>query len=184
MAKLVSKVYGDALLESAQEKGCLDALYEEVQALLGIFEGNPELIRLLDHPQVMREEKLQIVENVFAGRVSPEMQGFLTAVVEKGRQTDLPAIFRYFIAQVKELKRIGIATVTTAVELSETQKARVTEKLLATTDYQSFEMDYRVDPSLIGGMVIRIGDRVVDSSIRSRLYDLRKQLMEVQLSGV
>ena len=181
MAKLVSKVYGDALLEAAREKGTLDAVYEEVCALSEIFAAHADLIALLNHPQVVKEEKLQIVENVFTGRVSPEMLGFLTTVVDKGRQTEIPAIFRYFIAQVKELKRIGIAHVTTAVELSEAQKAQVEEKLLATTSYKSFEMDYRVDPSLIGGMVIRIGDRVVDSSIKNRLDDLRKQLLEVQL---
>ncbi len=181
MAKLISKVYGDALLEAAREKGTLDAVYEEVCALFDIFTEHTDLIQLLNHPQVVKEEKLQIVENVFGGRVSPEMLGFLTTVVDKGRQTEIPAIFRYFIGCVKEMKGIGIAAVTTAVELSEAQKAQVEEKLLATTSYKSFEMDYRVDPSLIGGMVIRIGDRVVDSSIKNRLDDLRKQLLEVQL---
>ena len=140
MAKLVSKVYGDALLEAAQEKGTLDAVYEEVCALCGIF-----------------------------------------TVVDKARQTEIPAIFRYFIARVKEMKGVGIAQVSTAVELSEAQKAQVESRLLETTAYKSFEMSYRVDPSLIGGMVIRIGDRVVDSSIKNRLNDLRKQLLEVQL---
>ena len=130
---------------------------------------------------MVKEEKLQIVENVFAGRVSPEMLGFLTTVVDKGRETEIPAVFRYFIARVKEMKGIGIAQVSTAVELSEAQKAQVESRLLETTAYKSFEMSYRVDPSLIGGMVIRIGDRVVDSSIKNRLNDLRKQLLEVQL---
>ncbi len=181
MAKLVSKVYGDALLQTALEKDCLDTLYEEVRTLAEVFADHKDLIQLLNHPQVVKEEKLKIVENVFAGRVSAEMLGFLTTVVEKGRQSDIPAIFRYFIEQVKELKRIGVAHVTTAVELSGAQKKQVEERLLATTTYRSFEMDYQVDPSLIGGMVIRIGDRVVDSSIKSRLYDLRKQLLEVQL---
>ena len=182
MAKLVSKVYGDALLQAAQEKQSLDAVYEEVQALQEILETHKELIQLLDHPQVVKEEKLRIIADVFAGRVSPEMLGFLTTVVDKGRQNELPAIFRYFIEQVKEIRRIGVAHVTTAVELTGAQRQQVEQRLLDTTDYRSFEMDYKVDPSLIGGMVIRIGDRVVDSSIKSRLYDLKKQLLEVQLA--
>ncbi len=182
MAKLVSKVYGDALLQAARDRDCLDGLYEEVQALDAVLRENGELLRLLNHPQVVKEEKLQIIENVFHGRVSDEMMGFLNAVVEKDRQNDIFDIFQYFIGQVKEQKRIGTACVTTAVELSEAQKKQVKAKLLETTSYVEFEMNYAVDPSLIGGMVIRIGDRVVDSSIRTRLQNLKRQLMDVQLA--
>ncbi len=182
MAKLVSKVYGDALLEAAQDRDCLDRLYEEVQTLTAVLKENRDLIQLLNHPQVVKEEKLQIIENVFRGRVSDEMMGFLTTVVEKGRQNDIFDIFQYFTVQVKEQKRIGTAYVTTAVELTRTQKEQVMERLLATTSYTKFEMNYATDPSLIGGMVIRIGDRVVDSSIKTRLQDLKRQLMDVQLA--
>ena len=110
------------------------------------------------------------------------MMGFLTTVVEKGRQGDIPAIFEYFITTVKEYKKIGIAYVTSAVPLSEEQKVQVTERLLTTTRYVEFEMNYEVDPSLIGGMIIRIGDRVVDSSIKTQLYELKRQLLDVQLA--
>ncbi len=182
MAKLVSKVYGDALMQAASEKGRVDAIFEEAQVLCEIFKANGDLIHLLDHPQVVKEEKIRIIRDVFQGRVSDEMMGFLAAIVDKGRQNDMLPILDYFIGQVKEEKRIGTAQVTSAVELSEAQKAQVTDRLLATTRYVKFEMNYTVDPSLIGGMIIRIGDRVVDSSIRTRLYELKKQLLNVQLA--
>ncbi len=182
MAKLVSKVYGDALLEAAREKDKLDAVFEEAKALCQVFEDHQDLIHLLDHPQVVKEEKLRIISDVFQGKVSDEMMGFLAAIVDKGRQNEILPILDYFITQVKEEKGIGRAQVTSAVELTETQKAQVTNKLLTTTRYVEFEMNYIVDPSLIGGMVIRIGDRVVDSSIKTRLYELKKQLLDVQLA--
>jgi len=91
-------------------------------------------------------------------------------------------MFSYFVELVKEVKRIGTAYVTSAVELKEAQKAQIKERLLATTQYVEFEMNYEVDSSLIGGMIIRIGDRVVDSSIKTQLYELKKQLMDVQLA--
>ena len=182
MAKLVSKVYGDALFQAAQEKNCLDAIYEEVLALQTVLEKNRELMQILTHPQVVKEEKLQIITNVFQGKVSDEMMGFLLTVVTKGRQNELTSIFGYFTGLVKEYKKIGTAYVTSAVELKDAQKAQIKEKLLATTQYVEFEMNYEVDPSLIGGMIIRIGDRVVDSSIKTQLYELKKQLTDVQLA--
>lgn len=182
MAKLVSKVYGDALMEAALEGQRVDALYEEAKSLAEVWEENPELAALLDNPKVVKEEKLELLENVFRNRISLEMLGFLTTVVEKGRHKEIPSILEYFIGQVKEYKKIGIAYVTSAVSLSNAQKAQVKERLLATTQYVEFEIHYTVDPSLIGGMVIRIGDRVVDSSIKTQLYELQKELMNIQLA--
>ena len=75
-----------------------------------------------------------------------------------------------------------MAYVSTPLELSEANKDAVLKKLLETTDYVEFEMHYNVDPALIGGMVIRIGDRVVDSSIKTKLEDLSKKLKNVQLA--
>lgn len=71
---------------------------------------------------------------------------------------------------------------TSAVELSVGQKERLRERLLEYTGYVAFEMDYQVDPSLIGGMTVRIGDRVVDNSIKTRLYQLKKELLQLQLA--
>ena len=85
------------------------------------------------------------------------------------------------IEHVKEEKKIGRADVVTAVELSAEQKAKVEQKLLDTTKYETFEMNYSVDSSLIGGMVIRIGDRVVDSSIKTKLFELTRELRKVQI---
>lgn len=181
MAKLVSKVYGDALFEAAQDMGGIDAIYEEALALQSIFKEHSDLVQLLNHPQIVKEEKVRIMENIFAGRILKEMMGFLATIVDKGRQNDIPAIFEYFIGKVKEYKKIGTAYVTSAVGLSETQQTQVKERLLATTRYVEFEMNYTVDPSLIGGMVIRIGDRVVDSSIKTHLYELKKNLLNVQM---
>ena len=182
MAKLVSKVYGDALFETAMEKDQVDVLYEEACALIPILEGNPELTALLNNPRVVKEEKVSMIHQIFSGRVEEALMGFLAVVVEKDRQNDLIPILEYFIQRVKEFKHIGTASVTSAVELSEGQKERLKEKLLASTGYVMFEMDYQVDPSLIGGMVIRIGDRVVDSSIRTRLYELKRELSQLQLA--
>ena len=163
MAKLISKTYGDALFDLALEENRIDDYVAEVDAMLTIFRDNPELSKLLNHPKISKEEKITVVGQIFEGKIS------------------MDEIFDYFIDKVKEYKNIGVAHVTSAVELSDAQKSQVEKRLLETTGYVKFEISYDVDKDLIGGMVIRIGDRVVDSSIRTRLYELTKELNKIQM---
>ena len=181
MAKLVAKVYGDALFAAAREAGRMDDIYDEVHELLKIFKANADLQKMLDNPKVIREEKESVIENVFRGRISDEIVELMKLMIAKGRYSNIESVFDYFIGLVKEEKKIGIAYVTTAVELTDGQKDEIVRRLLETTRYESFEMNYAVDASLIGGMVIRIGDRVVDSSIKTKLYELSKSLRKIQV---
>ena len=183
MAKLVSKTYGEALYEAAVESGEGKAvqLMDEIRCVNEILAENPQFNELMVHPGISKQDKLHVVDSVFKGRVSDELTGLLEVVVSKERYRDLPAIFEYFIHKVKEQRRIGTAYVTTAVELSAQQKKAVEAKLLATAGYREVEMNYEEDASIIGGMIIRINDRVVDSSIRTKLNGLTKQLLQIQL---
>lgn len=181
MAKQVAKTYGDALFELSLEENVTDTLLEEAQGIRQILRQNPEFDKLMKHPRISREEKLGVAKNVFGGRISPQMMGFLELVIRKERYRELEAVLLYFEDRVRAQRRIGVAYVTTAAELSEEKKAAVLAKLLQTTSFLSFEMHYEVDASLIGGMVIRIGDRVVDSSIRHKLTEMKKDLLQIQL---
>ncbi len=183
MAKLVSKTYGDALFEVALESGRIDAFAEEVKVVKAAMDENPELFKLMSHPKIVKEEKVKVIEDIFAGKVSGELVGLLRMIVEKGHFDQMDAVLGYFIDEVKEYKNIGTAYVTSAAELSDAQKAAVEKRLLETTKYEKFEMHYAVDSALIGGMVIRIGDRVVDSSVRTKLYDLTRELSKIQLKA-
>ncbi len=181
MAKLISKTYGDALFELAVEEDKVDALLEEIRQLQQVLSENGEFGRLMNHPKIIKEEKIQVAKNVFGGRLSDELLGFLIIIISKDRYRDIDAILDYFIAEVKQYKGIGVATVTTAVPLREEQCRKIERRLLDTTSYTKMEMNYLLDKSLIGGMVIRIGDRVVDSSISTKLNELQKELLKVQL---
>ena len=136
----------------------------------------------MNHPKIDKEEKKKFIEDVFGKFVSKDMTGLLILMVSKDRQQFITDTLVYFTDKVLEFKRIGKAIVTTAKPLSESQKAKVVARLLATTGYVSFNMEYKVDESLIGGMVIRIGDRVVDSSIKTKLDGLAKDLSKIQLA--
>lgn len=181
MAKLVEQTYGEALFQTAMEANQVDAFLEEVELIQTVLKRNPEWDRLMKHPKISKQEKVEIMKGAFAGRISKEMTGFLELILVKERYGQLQAVFRYFIEKVKEEKKIGTAYVTTPMELSEIRKSDIQDKLLATTPYRTMEMHYSVDPSLIGGMVIRIKDRVVDSSVRTKLADMKRELLQIQL---
>lgn len=182
MAKLVSQTYGSALFDLAKEGDCVDAMMEEAAAVRQIFQEHIELVELLNHPKIGKEEKISMIETIFQGRVSDEMTGFLVLIVQKDRHRELDSIFSYFMEEAYEYKNIGVAYVTSAKKLSKEQEKAVENRLLQVTKYVAFEIHFDVDASLIGGMVIRIGDRVVDSSIRTKLSDLQKELLKIQLA--
>ena len=183
MAKLVSKTYGDALFEIAVEENRTDSLMEEISMVQAVLNENSDFEKILIHPEISKSKKLQVIEDVFKGKISDALTGFLRIVVTKGRYKDLPDIFAYFIARVKEYKKIGVAEVTSAVLLDEMQKQKIEQKLLETTKYETMEIAYKVDESLIGGLMIRIGDRVVDSTIKSKLSALTASLMKISLEN-
>ena len=182
MAKLVSNVYGDALFELALENDQLDSLLEEVKTVSAAIADDGDLTKLMNHPKITKEEKIKFIEDVFTGRVSPELVGLMRMLVDKGHYNEMNSVFVYFIDRVKEYRNIGTAYVTSAFPLSAAQQEAVEKRLLQTTKYVAFEMHFDVDAALIGGMKIRIGDRIVDSSVKNKLESLTRELTKIQIS--
>ncbi len=176
MAKLVSKVYGDAYVSVVSEKNNLIDALEEIKSVKNILLENVEIIELLDSPKMDDEEKIDFVKGIFENHISVDSLGFLLTIIEKKRQAELIPILDYVIDCVKELLLIGKATVTTALPLDDSKKERIVDELLKSSHYKSLEAEYVVDESIIGGIIIRIGDRVVDSSVKTRIDKMRKML--------
>lgn len=189
MAKLVSTVYADALFdivsENMQVDGSrqLDENYADIILLIQLLKENSEFLKILNSPNIGREEKQTLLKEAFEKNLSKEVLGFLKIVVEKNRQEHLLDILYAFVEKYKELKKIGIVYIQSAVELSEMQKQEIYQKLLSTTKYHSLEIHYHVDKSIIGGLIIRIKNRVMDSSVRTKIYNIKKQLLNCQITG-
>ena len=83
---MISKTYGDALFELALEENAVDSLAEEVQMVLNVLEENEELMKLLHHPKIVKEEKIKIIQDIFKGRVSDNLTGFLEIIVDCHRK--------------------------------------------------------------------------------------------------
>jgi len=182
MAKLISKTYGDALFDAVMEQNKVEEVLSDVKELKKVLKNSPDLKDYLNNTSVPEEHKTEAVAELFEGRADDITVGFLMTVIRKGRFGEIDKTLDYFIERVKEYKKIGVAYVTSAVSLNEDEKKQIEQKLLSVTDYSEFEINYTIDPAIIGGLVIRIKDRVFDNSIKNRLDDLSGQLMRIHLS--
>lgn len=171
------------MFELALEEKKEDLLFSEAAAFLEVVRKEDELVKFMKHPKIVKEEKLETGKKIFDQLFSKEFAGFLLILIQKDRFQEIDKILEYFIGRMKEYKKIGIAHVSTASALSDAQKESVEKRLLETTAYETFEMHYTVDETLLGGMVIRIGDRVVDTSIKNKLKNLSKQLSALSVGS-
>lgn len=181
MDQLVSKRYAKAIFELAVEDQKTDRLLQEAAAVRKAVEENPQWIQFLENPGVLMEEKLRTTEQILKERVSNEMTAFFCVIVKNKRSEQLPEILSELMTQIEEYQGTGRIQVISAAELKGFQKKKIREIMIKTTGYRKLEIQYAIDPSLIGGMKIRLKDRVIDSSIKSRLERMQSQLMKISL---
>ena len=177
MAKQVGTVYGTALFEAARDAGRLSEIRKEAEIILEALDKNPEFLKLLCHPDILPEDRQKMLDEVFGNETDDLITGTVAALMEKKHLRELPRVLGSFAEQALDEEGIGVASVISADELTEEQKLRIRQKLLDTTDYTSMRITYSVDRSLIGGIVIQLRDRVVDSSIRTKLSHMKNSLL-------
>ena len=182
MAKLIDQTYGDAFFELSLEEDKVDEYADEIRALKTLLEMEPHFMELLNHPRISQQEKITMLEECFDGRVSDEVSHFLKVIVEARRQNMLIAIFDHYLKRVRKYNHIGKAYVVTAVELTEDQKADIEKRLIETTDNTSYEIEFIIEPRVLGGMRIRIDDVVVDGTIIHHLHTMTRKLENIQLA--
>jgi F-type H+-transporting ATPase subunit delta len=171
-----ARVYAGALFEVAREKGKLDAIGADLAQFADAVEANRDLQVFLFSPHFTSAEKIAGLKRAIGG-ADPELVNFLELLVEKGRTTELFRIRRELEALWKrENKRIDV-TVTSAVELDPAVVAKVGEEIERQTG-QTVDLASRVDEEILGGIVLQVGNKVLDASIRSRLEKLRKSVAQ------
>lgn len=181
MAKLVLRPYATALFEIAKEQDKTEEFAKQVKVVIDTIEQNDQYMELLLHPKVTQEEKIELINTVFNQKVADEIAGILTIIVQKGRQNVLLDILKEFLILVNEHLGILKATVTSAVELNEKQLRQIKVNIQKTTD-KEVDLHAVVDQSIIGGMIIRVGDNVVDASIAGRIQELKEGLTSLRLA--
>lgn len=170
--------YAKSLMDLAQEQNSLDQVMGDMQLLQTTTQSSPELKNLLRSPIVKADKKAAILQAVFENRISKLTAAFVQLVTSKGRENILPEIAVAFLDQYKELKRIRVGTLITAAPASDALKQALKTKAEAAMPGYTVELEEKVDPSIIGGFILELGDRSVDASVRRDLGEVRKQFRD------
>jgi F-type H+-transporting ATPase subunit delta len=168
--------YAQSLLELAGEQNQTDAIDEELGQLQEIIERNPIFAAYLADPGISHEDRSRVLQETFAGKVSPLLWNFMGVLNVKGRLKHLPEIaVAYDDLLDEKLGKIEV-DVTVAQRLSAEQLEQVRQSVSAALKKDAVVHQY-VDESIIGGLVLRVQDRMIDASVRSQLQALREQLL-------
>lgn len=171
MPEIVENVYATALLEAVQEAKDAHAILESLSCVGQILHQNDQLFRFFCVPVIEKREKFQLAQSLFEETLHPYAYNFLRVLIEAGRFQSYFSIVDEFQKLYDQANGIERVIVRTAQPVSESQRQRLKEKVETMTGKQA-RMEYRVDKDLIGGIVVDIGDRRIDNSIKSRFEQL------------
>lgn len=172
----IAQVYARALFEVAQEQDALDEIHEQLIQFAQALQDNRELMMFFFSPYFAADEKKEGLHRMLDG-AKPAFMNFLEALIERHR---MPAIFRIrerYEHLWDEEKQLLPVEVTSAVELDEATVRTIGDRVGEQTG-RTVQLASHVDPSILGGIVLRVGNSVLDASIRNRLDQLRKQVAQ------
>lgn len=165
--------YAEALFNVVRAEGELDSVEDELFRFGKLLETNYELKQVLADQSLDRAQRAKILEELLGDKVSPHTLGLLTFIVGQGRARQLPQILEEVSDLAAQARNSVIAEVRSAVPLDEDQRTRLSEALSKATG-KNVEVKVLVDPSVIGGVVAKIGDTVIDGTIKRKLEELRE----------
>lgn len=166
--------YAKALLDLSIEKNQLEKVYQDITTLKETCEGSRELVNLLNSPIVKADQKQKALNAVFGSSFNELSISYINLLVSKNREALLPTIAEQFIKAYENHKNILTVEVTSAIKLDEDQKNKVLSLVKHDGEINLVE---KTDPSLIGGFIVRMGDKQIDASIAKKFKDLRKEII-------
>jgi F-type H+-transporting ATPase subunit delta len=178
MAELVANIYSKALFEFALEESKVESVTEEFNFLIETFKAYPELYELFKTPKLSVDERKKVISDIFSEKLSAEMMNFMSIVLDKQRTGDLYDVHKKFTELLDAHYGILPAIVHSANPLDDSEIDQLIEQLRKLTG-KEIRLSTVVDPEVIGGLRIRVGDKVIDGSIRNKLDLMKEELKQI-----
>ncbi len=169
--------YAEALMSLAQAQNLTDQFGENVSMTLGLIESSPELGDFLINPFIQADSKKAVVRQLFESEVQPYFLNFLLLLVDRRRIFLVEGICKQYRVLLRKLKNAVLAEVTSTIELSDSQRESVIQKVKELSSAAEVELETKIDPDLIGGVVIKVSSQVLDASIRGQLRRIGVSLL-------
>lgn len=180
LSSSVAGRYAQALFDIASQEGDLDALADQVTGLGETLEGSDELRAALASPAIGRGDQRKVIDAVAKGlSLSPVFASTLSLMADNGRAFAMPQLVRALGALIADARGETTAEVVSAQALTPEQAERLT-RTLSEKSGRTVKLDTKVDEGLIGGMIVKLGSQMIDTSVRSRLSSLQNSMKEVR----
>ena len=176
----IATTYGQAMYDLAREEGLAKELLGQLTALNECLSGEPGFTQLLSSPNIPKEERVQILDNSFRGKIDPYVLNFLKVLTEKGYVRHFSGCCQFYKQQYNKDNGIVPVVAYTAVPLSDELRRKLTAKLSTVTG-KTIELDCRIDPETLGGVRLDFDGKQVDGTVRRRLEDIRGLLKNTVL---
>jgi len=170
----IARRYAKSLLDLAHEEKKLEKVVEDSKTLLAALESR-DLVLLLKSPIIKADKKLKALSTIFIEKLDDLTMKFITIITKKGREGLLPEIVGAVIDQYNIMNNVSTAKLTTAVNVDQNTIDSIKAKLQS--GESKMEIETAVDPNIIGGYILEMGDTVYDASVKRQLSDLRKELV-------
>ncbi|MBE9221573.1 F0F1 ATP synthase subunit delta [Cyanobacterium stanieri LEGE 03274] len=165
----VVEPYAEALMSLAKEKNVADAIGEDVRSLVSLLKESAELKALFASPMIKAEQKKAVIRNIAGEQINPFLLNFLLLLVDKGRISFIEGVLAKYLEILRKLNNTVLAEITSAVRLYEGESEKLMEKVKTLTGASAVEIETKIDPDIIGGVIIKVGSQVYDASLRGQL---------------
>ena len=178
MIDVIANRYAEALFQIGEEENKIDNLYNELKEVSSLMNTNKDLNNVMKSPLVSKKEKIQLIDTLFAGKVDNDLKNFLKILIEKGRITSINAIGETYKELLNEKNNILEGYVISAVPMND-EKIKELETELSKKYNKNVTLENKVDESVLGGVLVRLGNTEIDGTIKTRLDGLKDQLSQV-----
>ncbi|NNC94542.1 MAG: F0F1 ATP synthase subunit delta [Chitinophagales bacterium] len=172
----LSSRYAKSLTSLAKEKNVIDEIFADMKVLRDVLDKNRDFLLMLKSPIVHSDAKLTVVRKIFEGKIHDITFKFINIIIRKGREGYLKEIVDSFFERYNEMNNISPVRLVTPIELDDSQKERIKEFIKKDSSVGKIQLKTVVDPSIIGGYIIQYEDKLIDSSVSSRLKTIRRNI--------
>ncbi|HSH66987.1 MAG TPA: ATP synthase F1 subunit delta [Bacteroidia bacterium] len=173
----VAARYAKSFIDLTMEQGVLEQAYADMKLIAEVSAENPELIALLKSPIIKTDKKQAILKDIFGSKINKLTSTYLQLITSRRRETYLPEVAEEFINQYKEKKKILTAVIITADGIDDDIREKVME-LVKNSSNSEVVLKEKINKAIIGGFILRIGDKQVDASIARKLNNLKRNFKE------